>query len=361
MESITIDGVEIFLSKPSNYEMEWIGQKENVIQLMAAWAVLDEGDIPMCPRILGPPGVGKTTLAYAAAKMVGSEVYIFQCTSDTRPEDLLVTPVIGSHQEIRYHASPLVTAMIKGGICILDEGNRMPEKAWASLAPLLDKRRYVESIIAGIKIYAHPDFRICCTMNRDASVFEIPEYISSRLQPKIYVDFPSKEDEMKILEYNIPFAPREIIEYVVEFLQKAHKNGEKYSIRDGINITRYMLKLASSEHVELTPGLKKTYFKIALTHVLDKDALIYVDRSVQSKKKLPKSLEDILFSFNKKFFSKDLPFDRVNIHLFDDDFSDDSSIFDEDDDGSTDDGDDFNADNEEDEDDGDEYDDDLAF
>ena len=34
--------------------------------------------------------------------------------------------------------------MIRGGIAILDEGNRMSEKSWASLAPLLDNRRYVE-------------------------------------------------------------------------------------------------------------------------------------------------------------------------------------------------------------------------
>ena len=29
--------------------------------------------------------------------------------------------------------------MVRGGIAVLDEGNRMPERAWASLAPLLDE------------------------------------------------------------------------------------------------------------------------------------------------------------------------------------------------------------------------------
>ena len=48
----------------------------------------------MNPRLLGKPGVGKTTLAYAAAKRLQREVYIMQATVDTRPEDLLVTPVI---------------------------------------------------------------------------------------------------------------------------------------------------------------------------------------------------------------------------------------------------------------------------
>ena len=38
---------------------------------------------------------------------------------DTRPEDLLVTPVIGGEGALRYVASPLATAMIRGGIAIL--------------------------------------------------------------------------------------------------------------------------------------------------------------------------------------------------------------------------------------------------
>jgi MoxR-like ATPase len=58
-------------------------------------------------------------------------LYIFQCTADARPEDLLVTPVLAESGKIAYHASPLVTAMIRGGVCVLDEGNRMNEN-WAA-------------------------------------------------------------------------------------------------------------------------------------------------------------------------------------------------------------------------------------
>ena len=95
-------------------------------------------------------------MAYAAGRRLGREVYVYQATVDTRPEDLLITPVIEGASRLKYVASPLVTAMIRGGVAILDEGNRMSEKSWASLAPLLDNRRYVESIVAGVKIKAHP-------------------------------------------------------------------------------------------------------------------------------------------------------------------------------------------------------------
>ena len=37
-------------------------------QLLAAWMVVHEQDLPMNPRLLGKPGVGKTTLAYAAGR-----------------------------------------------------------------------------------------------------------------------------------------------------------------------------------------------------------------------------------------------------------------------------------------------------
>ncbi len=59
-----------------------------------------------------------------------------------------------------------------------------------TLAPLLDTRRYIESIVAGLKVPAHSEFRICVTMNDDASTFEIPEYIHSRLQPQIFLISP---------------------------------------------------------------------------------------------------------------------------------------------------------------------------
>src|SRR3974377_1050267 len=243
--TIEIEGIRLHLAHPDEIAVEWVGPEEPMGQLLPAWMVVHEQDLPMNPRLLGKPGVGKTTLAYAAGRRMGRDVYILQATMDTRPEDLLVTPVIEGDGSLRYVASPLVTAMIRGGVSILDEGNRMSEKSWPSRAPLLDNRRYVESIVAGIKIKAHPNFRLVATMNDDASTFELPEYIHSRLQPQIFIAFPESDEENHILKENLPFAEERILSYVVDFLQMAHAADERYPVRDGINIARYAIKLKS--------------------------------------------------------------------------------------------------------------------
>ena len=270
MDTQVVDGVTLRLSHPDTTDCRWVGQEELVKQLAACWIVVDERDLPLSPRLIGLPGIGKTTLALATARRMEQEVYVLQCTADTRPEDLLVTPVLSEEGRIAYHASPLVTAMLKGAVCVLDEGNRMSEKSWASLAPLLDARRYVESVVAGIVVHAHADFRCCVTMNDDASTYEIPDYIMSRLQPGIEIAFPSREDELEILRYNIPFADDEVLNLTVDFLVRAHGLDLPFSSRDGINILRYTLKRLEADDVEAD---KETLWEQSVRQVLGDDAL----------------------------------------------------------------------------------------
>jgi MoxR-like ATPase len=248
---VIIEGVELHMTSPVLEIPEWVGQREVLMQLLAAWTCIDNEDRPLHPRLLGKPGVGKTTLACAAARELGLDVFIMQATMDTRPEDLLVSPVLSPEGGVRYMASPLVTAIVRGGALILDEGNRMSERSWASLAPLLDHRRYVESVVAGIKVAAHGSFRFVTTMNEDASTYEVPEYIHSRLMPQIYIDFPEEDEERAILKDQVPFAEDDVLEYVMTFLRAAHDADLRYSVRDGINVVRYAMKsLATKQSVD---------------------------------------------------------------------------------------------------------------
>lgn len=266
--SVTLENVEVHLSQPVTTKVEWIGQEEPLTQLLACWLTVGEGDQPLCPRLVGHPGLGKTTLGLAAARKRGQDVYVLQCTADTRPEDLIITPVLGEKGAIKYQASPLVTAMILGGAVILDEGNRMSEKSWASLAPLLDDRKSVDSLVAGVTVKAHKDFRCVVTMNEDDSTFEIPDYIMSRIQPAIELPFPKADEELRILRYNLPQAPEELIAICVDFLQRAHGFDLPYSIRDGLNAIRFSQKLR-----ELRPGAWDALFRQALRQILGEEAL----------------------------------------------------------------------------------------
>ncbi|MEE8206565.1 MAG: AAA family ATPase [Nitrospinaceae bacterium] len=297
-QKVTIGGVQLTLSQADNSEVTWIGQSEILKQVLACWLVVGEKDLPLAPRITGMPGIGKTTLAMVGARIRKQPLYIFQCTADTRPEDLLVTPVLSEAGTISYHASPLVTAMIQGGICILDEGNRMNEKSWASLAPLLDHRRYVESIIAGIQVHAHKEFRAAVTMNSDESTFEIPDYILSRLQPTLQLKMPSHQDELSILKYHLPFAEEDLLNMTVEFLQSAHQLDLDFSPRDGLHILQYALKRMSQDKEH--PLSKDEVWREAVEKVLGEEAL-NLDEMAEKKKRalgsdnLPMGLGDFFF------------------------------------------------------------------
>ena len=99
-KTMEVGGISLRLAQPDPSQQEWIGDREILQQLLACWLVVDDKDLPLCPRIIGQPGIGKTTLATSAARERKQDFYIYQCTADTRPEDLLITPVIAEGNTI---------------------------------------------------------------------------------------------------------------------------------------------------------------------------------------------------------------------------------------------------------------------
>ena len=94
-------------------------------------------------------------------------------------------------------------------------------------------------------------------MNDDVSCFDLPDYIKSRLQPQIIIESPDRTEERRILEQNLPFTSPVILDYVADFLEAAHKEDEKFSVREGIHIANYAGKLVEFEAEsgrELDPG-----------------------------------------------------------------------------------------------------------
>jgi hypothetical protein len=120
----------------------------------------------------------------------------------------------------------------------------------------------------------------------------------SRLQPTLTLGFPSRDDEMAILRYHLPFSPVELLALTVEFLQQAHSLKLDFSPRDGINILRYTLKRMAQDPEH--PMSRDVAWREALLGVLgeealDLEALARRKRSALGGQFTPMGLGDLFF------------------------------------------------------------------
>ena len=95
-----------------------------------------------------------------------------------------------------------------------------------------------------------------------------------------YRFFPEREEEYHILKENLPFSDEEILVYVTDFLQMAHSNEERYTVRDGVNMARYALKLQKLDSVASPPRRLETREALhtAVMDTLGAEALRYVPK-----------------------------------------------------------------------------------
>jgi MoxR-like ATPase len=220
----------------------WRGQDEMYGKLVASWISNNPRDPPLNPLLLGPSGMGKTTLAMAVAQDYDRPFFMMNCQGDMEPNDLTVSLNIDADKNIQYTASPVFTAALVGGVVILDEFTRLPQHAFASMASLLDHRMYIEAgLLPGLRISAHPDFRIGFTSNFD-SFSDLPDYIESRLKPRIIVNNPSLEELRMIIDSHLtsPCYSEEFKQKLIEHLIQAKNDGRfrEFSTRDAITVGR---------------------------------------------------------------------------------------------------------------------------
>ncbi|MBN2154445.1 MAG: AAA family ATPase [Candidatus Lokiarchaeota archaeon] len=290
METIEIEGKTLHLAFPDEQKIPWIGDNQYIAQIHSAWLYETDADnrihTSFNPKIIGRCGMGKSTLAYSAGKLfypnTPSEVFVVHCSDTTSPDHLLI------HQaelegNIEYHASPLVTAMVKGGICILDECQFLPSESWAAISSLLEQR-YITSEVVGLKVHAHNRFRVCFTQNyeeKNASFIRIPEYISVILKPVININHPSRKHELNVLKYFFPTVNPTLLQQMVDFLQSAHFEDRSYSIRDCINVIQcYESNSSSQKNTEI--DWNRLYK--AVRQILDNQAIYFLNEQLNETK-----------------------------------------------------------------------------
>jgi hypothetical protein len=118
------------------------------------------------------------------------------------------------------------------------------------------------------------------------------------LQPTLPLGFPSRDDEMAILRYHLPFARQELLALTVEFLQKAHDLKLDFSPRDGINLLRYAIKRMSQDPKH--PLSQDAAWREALACVLGEEAADLEELARRKRRALggqhtPLGLGDLFF------------------------------------------------------------------
>ncbi len=226
---------------------EFVGRDEELTMLAAAWLSGTRSQ-PLAPLLIGPPGCGKNRLVFEMARRMGLDLYVCQGYENITAEELACTlmPADDGNGRIDYLISTLATAMLKGGICFIDEIGKFPGKALALLASVLDDRRYIDLDLIGERVQAHPQFRFIAATNSE-DLETLPDFVRSRLFPVIRVEKPAPELINTIIHQRFPDQHAAIGKLLGVFWRlwdKHSEQGDAPSPRDVMQIFSLAAKLA---------------------------------------------------------------------------------------------------------------------
>ena len=195
MEEKIKEIVEIFKNEATK---RLVGQENLVTDILMAFVA--GGHV----LLEGVPGLGKTLTVKTVAKMLGLDFKRIQFTPDLLPADITGTLI--------YEQNKGVFSVRKGpvfsNIILADEVNRAPAKVQSAMLEAMEERH----VTIGEKTYELPSpFFVLATQNpiEQEGTYNLPEAELDRFLMKLIVDYPSVEDEMKIVKScgNVSFEP----------------------------------------------------------------------------------------------------------------------------------------------------------
>ena len=215
-----------------------VGQ-DNFVELLIV-ALLADGHV----LIEGVPGIAKTVTAKLFAKVLKTDFSRIQFTPDLMPSDVLGTSILNMKtSEFEFKKGPIFS-----NIVLIDEINRAPAKTQAALFETMEER---QATIDG-KTYTFSDpFMVLATQNpiEQEGTYALPEAQLDRFIFKIKVDYPSLEDEIKIIEsHHIRKgeAPQASINAILDVVSLADYKSKTQSVIVEGKIIKYIAEIVSN-------------------------------------------------------------------------------------------------------------------
>ncbi len=140
------------------------------------------------------PGVGKTTLAHALARSVGSNFHRLQFTSDMLPSDVLGVTIYNAHSEaFEFKPGPIFTNFL-----LADEINRATPKTQSAL---LEAMNDLQITVDGRSYPLAEPFLVVATQNpvEHHGTYPLPESQLDRFLMRLRIGYPDIASEKEIL------------------------------------------------------------------------------------------------------------------------------------------------------------------
>ncbi len=144
--------------------------------------------------LIGVPGLAKTLLVNTLAEAMNLGFNRVQFTPDLMPSDILGAETLDENRRLIFMKGPIFT-----NILLADEINRTPPKTQAALLEAMQEKKVT---IAGENFDLPKPFFVLATQNpiEQEGTYPLPEAQLDRFMFNIQLDYPSFEDEMKIIE-----------------------------------------------------------------------------------------------------------------------------------------------------------------
>ena len=140
------------------------------------------------------PGVGKTTLALALARVLGLQFQRVQFTSDLLPADILGVSIYETQTGMfRFHPGPIFAQLV-----LADEVNRASPKTQSALLEAMEERQVTAE---GETRHLPDPFFVVATQNpaQQIGTFPLPESQMDRFLMRLSMGYPSQEAERALL------------------------------------------------------------------------------------------------------------------------------------------------------------------